>query len=119
VEAVPDLKCIQHRFGNDLFAIVGVNVDSEPELMTSFVGAHKIAWPQCWDDSGRVTRDVFGVDSFPTEVVLDHEGVEVGRSSGWGQGFADRLVRKLLEALGPAQKARKRASEGQQASPER
>jgi thiol-disulfide isomerase/thioredoxin/Flp pilus assembly protein TadD len=109
VEAVPDLKYIQHRFASDSLAVVGVNVDSQREVMDSFVARNKISWPQCWDDTGRVTRDVFGVDRFPTEVVLDHEGVEVGRSSGWGPGFADRLGRELIQALGPARKARKRA----------
>jgi hypothetical protein len=59
---------------------------------------------------------VFDVDRFPTEVVLDHEGVEVGRSSGWGPGFADRLAHKLLETLGPAKKARQQRTEGRKAS---
>jgi thiol-disulfide isomerase/thioredoxin len=116
VESVPDLKSIQHRFGGDLFAIVGVNVDNDREVMTRFVTTQKIPWAQCWDEDSHITRDVFDVDRFPTEVVLDHEGVEVGRSSGWGPGFADRLAHKLLETLGPAKKARQQRTEGRKAS---
>jgi cytochrome c biogenesis protein CcmG, thiol:disulfide interchange protein DsbE len=116
VESVPDLRAIQDRFRNEpLFAIVGVNVDSQRETMTRFVVSHKIAWPQCWDD-GHATRDVFAVDRFPTDIVLDHEGVEVGRIAGWGTGSLDRVSRAIRDALGPARRTRKRASQERQPS---
>jgi hypothetical protein len=86
-----------------------VNVDHEREEMTRFVASQNIDWPQYWDKGDRVTRDVFAVDAFPTEIILDHEGVEVGRSKGWGTSSSDVLARRVLDALGPARKALKAA----------
>ena len=116
VQAIPDLKYIQKRFEKELFAIVGVDIDADRDTMTRLVTAQKISWPQCWDAHGRITHDMFGINSFPTDVLLDHEGVEVGRSRGWGPGFADRLVRAILDALDGARKAHKRAGERREAS---
>jgi thiol-disulfide isomerase/thioredoxin len=108
LEAMPELVALQKRFRKDPFVIVGVNVDRERETMNGFVAERKLTWPQCWDGDNRVTGPVFGVDRFPTEILLDHEGVVVGRSSGWGRGTSDRLALAIHDLIGPARKARGR-----------
>ena len=64
-----------------------------------------------WDSGDQVDRNVFGVEALPTEIILDHEGMDVGRSKGWGRSSNDVLARKILDALGSTRKARLVAAE--------
>jgi hypothetical protein len=50
----------------------------------------------------------FGVSSFPTYLVIDHEGRPVSKLTGWGSSHSAALGREVLRHVRRAEKAAKR-----------
>jgi thiol-disulfide isomerase/thioredoxin len=104
VAAMPDLKRIHARHQKDPFVMVGVNMDHEPDLMERFIVEKKIPWAQTLDEGQRL-RTQFGIKGIPAEIVIDHEGVLVGRSAGWSSGMGGALNDRIESALDRAKRA--------------
>lgn len=100
VSATPGLKRIQNRFKEDPFVIVGVSADRDQAPWRAFVEQHKLGWAQFYDDR-RMMASRFQVNSYPTYILIDHEGIIQYRQSGWNpsvdgeiEGEARSLIRK-------------------------
>lgn len=72
--AIPELKALVRRYGDKNFVLVSISVDEDEAAWRSFLQRNGMTWPQCLDQKWDVTR-LFGVDSFPTYIVLDGDGV--------------------------------------------
>lgn len=104
VASVPDLIDTQRRFSKDPFVLISVSSDSDRARWRDFVETHKMTWPQVLDERSLIIG-AFQVRSYPTYVVMDHEGIIRYRSSGYGQftsANVEDAIRKALKALARA-----------------
>lgn len=104
-EAAPALGRLAKRLDGEPFALVGVSTDASRGDLEAFVEVHDMEWIQVWDQSGEVTRKHFRVSAYPTYVLLDHEGREVFRITGWDEGIRRRLEHKVDAAVRAAREA--------------
>ncbi len=87
----------------------GPCVQALPELKTLDAQMKGMTWKQAWDGTGQLVDSAFAVESFPTYVVLDHQGRQVFRRSGWAP---KRSARALEEAVRKALLAARAAAPG-------
>ena len=73
-EAIPELKDLARKYPPDRLSIVSINVDDEEDVARHFVTKNGMTWTQCHDTEGALQR-LFGVNAFPTYLVIDGEGV--------------------------------------------
>jgi len=99
-ESVPMLVGIRKKYLSRPFQMVGISSDDDQQAWKNFIAAHHMDWPEYIDLSGSV-REAFSVESYPTFVVLDRDGVIRFRQSGVNAGLSEE---ELEEAIGKALK---------------
>lgn len=82
-ESVPALRDLNKKYAGKPFQLVSVSSDNDEDVWRTFIKAERMDWAQYMDLSGGVLES-FKVDSFPTFVVLDKDGVIRFRQSGEG-----------------------------------
>ncbi len=101
VMELPELQKLHHAHGDD-FVVVGINVD-KPRLhkkMHSMIAQHGIDYPVVLDPDGQ-SQGTFGVNGYPTSVLLDRNGVVRWRREGIIQSSdseADTAIKAALAA---------------------
>ena len=85
--------------------IIGISTDSDRDQLLGYVEKHKMLWPQVWDEYHRTCNDTFRVRTFPTYLIIDHEGQVVFRRTGWSSRIALELVREVGRTVRKAMKA--------------
>jgi hypothetical protein len=81
------------------FQLVSVSSDDDEDVWKTFIKAEHMDWPEYIDLSGDVLH-AFKVESFPTFVVLDKDGVIRFRQSGEGpstEGELEDAINKYLK----------------------
>lgn len=107
IKALPDLKALHEQMKGEPFTLISVSVDESKSDVAAFVKKNGMTWTQGWDGSGELTSNTFAVESFPTYIVLDHQGTLVYRQSGWSPGRSERaLEAEVKKALDAARGAR-------------
>lgn len=104
-QAAPALGRLARQLDGEPFELVGVSTDASRGDLEVFIEQHEMEWTQVWDRTGEVTREHFRVRAYPTYVLLDHEGREVFRITGWDEGIRRRLERKVHAAVRTAREA--------------
>ena len=97
-ESVPALRELQKKYAGKGFELVGVSSDDDEDVWRTFVQAQKMNWTEYIDLSGEVLQ-AFKIESFPTYIVLDKDGVMRFRQSGFGEGTAAELSDAINKAL--------------------
>jgi thiol-disulfide isomerase/thioredoxin len=98
-ESVPILKSIQKKYAGKGFQLISVSSDDDEDVWQTFVQAQHMDWTEYIDLNGEVL-EAFSVESFPTYVVLDKDGVIRFRQSGLGpetQGDLEDAINKALK----------------------
>lgn len=108
LEATPHLARLHRRMEGRPLVIVGINADGDREALAAYLAEEGLPWPQVWDGSYRISR-AFGVDSWPTYLVIDHEGRPVSKLTGWGSEHPRLLDREVGRHVARAQRAARRA----------
>ena len=107
-ESVPALRNVQKKFAGKEFQIVSVSSDDDEEVWRTFIASQQMSWTEYIDLSGEI-QSTFKIDSFPTYIVLDRDGVIRYRQSGYSQSTGPELEEAINHAL-------KRASDPKLAS---
>jgi thiol-disulfide isomerase/thioredoxin len=105
--AIPDLRIMSRRMEKDPFVMISVSNDSDQEVLRKFVAENKMTWPQVWDGKNEMVRR-WKIDSFPSYLLISHEGEILYTTRGWGPGIERDLNLRILEALRDAKRAQKR-----------
>ena len=110
VESVPELRDLHKRYSKEgiPFVLIGISSDSDEAEWKEFTEKNKMIWPQYRDKDRRIQR-VFGVRSFPTYVLIDHEGVVRFTSVGLSWRSAADLseaIRKQIKIVAKSTEAR-------------
>lgn len=101
VRAVPHLRSLNRKLSRESFLMLSVSNDNDEGVVRQFVAEHKMSWPQYVDDNGELIRPL-GIETYPTYVLVDPNGVIIYRRSGWSSQIeleVSREARKALKAL--------------------
>jgi DNA-binding beta-propeller fold protein YncE/cytochrome oxidase Cu insertion factor (SCO1/SenC/PrrC family) len=102
MHVLPDLKYLEHKYRDRPFVVIGVHSgkfdqEKDAENIRQAVLRHNVAHPIAVDSQYRIWN-AYGVDAWPTLVLIDPEGRVVGSVSG--EGHRDLLDRYVSELLG-------------------
>jgi hypothetical protein len=78
---VPHERSLVQRLQDKPFALIGVNLDFDSEVLQRVQQDKEINWRSFWDD-GRKIASRWGVSGIPHVVVLDAKGVVRYRPEG-------------------------------------
>ena len=103
VDAETFLTSLAGELGHEHFAMVAINGDDRVEKARDLTGS---PWPTniYYDAHGISSERLFGVDRYPTFVLLDHTGKTITVNKGWSEAVSTILQRETRKA---ARKARK------------
>ena len=79
--SVPELKALTQKYSHDKLVLISFSADNDEQAWKSFIANKNMDWAQYWDHDGRV-RDKFGVNAFPTYLVIDPDGFVYDRIVG-------------------------------------
>ncbi len=98
--SIGELRELSQKYPAEQALLISISADEDEKTWQDFVAAKKMQWAQVWDGPGRVA-ELFGVQAFPTYIVIDGEGVIVKRISGLNpqQSVAARLKDELKKAM--------------------
>src|SRR5262249_40230141 len=97
-ESVPILRNLNKKYASKPFQLVGVSSDDDEDVWRTFTEAQKMDWQQYIDLSGKVL-EAFKIESFPTYIVLDKDGVIRFRQSGLGPTTESDVEEAISKAL--------------------
>jgi thiol-disulfide isomerase/thioredoxin len=98
-ESVPELKDLTKKYPSEKLVLISVSADDDEDEWRTFIGKKHMDWLQ-YRDSDQSLRHAFGVDRFPTYLVIDGEGIIRQRIHGLNpqQSVVGRL-RSTLESM--------------------
>jgi thiol-disulfide isomerase/thioredoxin len=82
-ESVPILRDLNKKYAGKPFQLVGISSDNDEDVWKTFIAAQHMDWSEYIDLSEEVLK-AFKIESFPTYIVLDKDGVIRFRQSGLG-----------------------------------
>jgi thiol-disulfide isomerase/thioredoxin len=82
-ESVPILRDLNKKYAGKPFQLVGISSDNDEDVWKTFIAAQHMDWSEYIDLSDEV-QQAFKIESFPTYIVLDKDGVIRFRQSGLG-----------------------------------
>jgi hypothetical protein len=88
------------RFKGKPFALLGVNIDRDPEGVRTLQNDGRLTWRSFSGDVDRIVA-AYGVHALPTIVLIDHKGVVQWARVGVPEG--DELEKKLDELVAAAE----------------
>ena len=97
-ESVPTIQSLHKKYAGKAFEIVGISGDSDEDSWKAFVAKNNMNWAE-YLDSSEMMSEKFEVDSFPTYIVVDKEGVVRYRQSGFGTTTQMELEDTINKAL--------------------
>lgn len=103
---MPELDALQKELGSDAFEVVAVNVDrGGPAKGEKFYADTKLeALKYYHDDTSKVFRQVRGI-GMPVTLLVDANGMEVGRLNGPAVWHSDDAVALIKAALAAAKQS--------------
>jgi peroxiredoxin/Tfp pilus assembly protein PilF len=97
VQSTPGLVKLRRKFAGQPVVFLGIAQDQE-NSWRRFLEKSGMDWPQYLDSSHQILRS-YGVNTFPTYVVVDGEGIVRARKSGYGPGQESWLEREIKNTL--------------------
>jgi thioredoxin-like negative regulator of GroEL len=106
VAAVPGLRAMSKRMEKSPFVLVSVSTDTDEATLREFVTKNRMTWPQVWDKDHEITRK-WGINSYPTYVLVSPEGEIVYSARGWSERLETEIQQRISGALRQAKKGAK------------
>ena len=97
-ESVPTMVGLHKKFAGKPFEMLGISGDDEEGTVKTFTSKNGMNWTEYVDNSEAVSGP-FEIDSFPTYIVIDKEGVIRYRQSGFGPTVGGELEDAINKAL--------------------
>jgi len=85
---MPDLQRLIDSLDPDRFAVIGISVDDDINLVREFLLQHQIRFPIFQDTESRLAVDLLGIEAFPDTFIVSPQGTITKRISGiirWDQ----------------------------------
>jgi len=97
-ESVPILRDLNKKYAGKPFQLVGISSDNDEDVWKTFIQAQHMDWSEYIDLSDEVLQ-AFKIESFPTYIVLDKDGVIRFRQSGLGEYTQGELADAINKAM--------------------
>jgi thiol-disulfide isomerase/thioredoxin len=97
-ESVPILKELQNKYSGKAFQLISISSDDDEDVWKTFVQSQHMDWTEYLDSSSTL-QDAFKIDSFPTYIVMDKDGVIRFRQSGLSPMTRSDLEEAISKAL--------------------
>jgi peroxiredoxin len=87
-----------NRIYSDSLTIVSFSGDSKKDSWLKSVERDKVSWTSIWDGKGRFSETAikYGIQGFPTFVLIDHQGVIIDKWIGFNKGNLKSRLEKHL-----------------------
>jgi Thioredoxin-like len=90
-------RSLVKRLENKPFVLLGVNTDSSRDELKRAIADNKLTWCSWWDGPGGPIVRKWGIQGFPTMILIDHKGNVRGNIEGVPSATAlDRAIDKLV-----------------------
>ena len=109
VDSLPELRSLYKRYAKDpSFRLIGISSDFDEQRWREFTEKNQMVWPQ-YLDKDRKIQNAFSIRSFPTYIVIDHEGIVRFQGSELGlvqAGTLDNAIQKYMKIVTRSQEAK-------------
>ena len=95
IQEFPNLKELYAKVDTSKFEIIGIVGDSSFDALVETINRHQITWPQIISNDTNRIKEEYGVQSYPTSLLLDPDGIIIAKNLR-GEGLTDRVL-KLIE----------------------
>jgi hypothetical protein len=86
------------RFAGQPFVLLGVNADESRERLLEIQETSHLTWESWWDGPGGPIGETWGIEGYPTFVLIDVQGVVRWRQAGVPRsGVLERKIQELLD----------------------
>ncbi|MGB5328896.1 MAG: TlpA disulfide reductase family protein [Gammaproteobacteria bacterium] len=85
---MPDLQLLSDRLDQNRYAVIGVSVDDDINLVREFLLQHQIRFPIFQDDNFRLASELLGIETYPDTFIVSPQGTITKRINGiirWDQ----------------------------------
>lgn len=90
-------RSLVQRYAGRPFVLLGVNADDSPEQLRQVQHKAELSWPSIHDGRGGPICAAWGIEGFPTQVLIDARGAvrwrHVGAPAEW---LLDAKVEELV-----------------------
>ncbi len=97
-QEMPVLDRLHHRYEDTGFAVLGVNVEGDPESARETVDKTQVTFPILLDDGQKVS-ELYSLEAMPSTVVIDRDGVIRYIHHGYKPGDEARYVEVIKELI--------------------
>jgi thiol-disulfide isomerase/thioredoxin len=94
--SVPELKDLEKKYPNDRLMLISISGDQDEKAWQEFIAKHKMSWSQFRDPDHKL-GELFGVNGFPTYLVINGDGIIQARIVG--RNPQERIVHHLKDLL--------------------
>lgn len=98
IKAAEELVEINKTYSDSL-NIISFSGDSKKDVWLKSLKRDKVTWNSLWDGKGRYseTSIKYGVQGYPTFLLINPEGVIIDRWSGYGEGSLKKKLKKNID----------------------
>ncbi len=97
-QEMPVLDRLHHRYEDTGFAVLGVNVEGDPEMAREIVDKTHVTFPILLDDGQKVS-ELYSLEAMPSTVVIDRDGVIRYIHHGYKPGDEAKYVEVIKELI--------------------
>ena len=97
-KSLPGLKQLHASLREEPFELVSISADQDRAKLHNFVKSSLMSWPQVWDDK-KLLVTTFGVQAYPTYVLIDPQGKIVMEATGWSPSLEKRIRSEIAKAV--------------------
>jgi thiol-disulfide isomerase/thioredoxin len=93
---MPDLQKLSEALDQSQFAVIGISVDDDTNLVKEFLLHHKIRFINFQDEKLKTASRLLDIQVFPETFIVSPTGTIIKRITG-EQAWDEKLFKKLLE----------------------
>jgi len=98
---MPDLQKLSETLDQSQFAVIGISVDDDSNLVKEFLLQYKIRFTNFQDENLKVASQLLGIQAFPETFIVSPTGIIIVRITGeqlWDKNFFNDLIDSTYQA---------------------
>jgi thiol-disulfide isomerase/thioredoxin len=95
---MPDLQNLSATLDQNQFAVIGISVDDDINLVREFLLQYKIQFANFQDENRKIATQIFGIKAFPETFVVSPTGIIIRRITG-EQIWDENVFKNLLDGM--------------------
>jgi thiol-disulfide isomerase/thioredoxin len=96
--AIPFLSDLAKKYGKEEFVLLSIAVNDDEDKWRDFIEKNKMIWMQTYDKSSKM-KSTFQINSFPSYILIDHEGIVRYQGKGVGGSTENEVISAIKKAM--------------------